>query len=57
MQFPDNYPNDLLLIEMKSSVLPPKLLAKLTATCDKEIQQYKGKQQASYCIIYNFVPF
>jgi len=47
MQFPDNYPNDFLLIELKSSVLPPKLLAKLTETCDQEIKQYEGKQQVS----------
>ncbi|KAK3748436.1 hypothetical protein QZH41_017308 [Actinostola sp. cb2023] len=52
MQFPVKYPNDLILIELKSSVLPPKLLSKLMDTCDQEMKQHIGKQQVYLLVLF-----
>jgi hypothetical protein len=45
MQFPRNYPSESILTELKSGVLPPKLLNKFMEICDQETRKYVGKQQ------------
>lgn len=45
MQFPENYPAKLLLIELKSKTLSEKLLQGLTNVCEQEIKKSLGKPQ------------
>ncbi|XP_032237726.2 uncharacterized protein LOC116618309 [Nematostella vectensis] len=53
LQFTDGYPNTAILTELKSSILPPRLLSKLTELCDSEMKKHVGKQQV--LIILRFV--
>ncbi|KAG5897023.1 hypothetical protein JTB14_021746 [Gonioctena quinquepunctata] len=45
IQFPENYPKSLLLLELKSKTLSEKLLQRLTNVCEEEIKKYLGKPQ------------
>ncbi|XP_063987514.1 uncharacterized protein LOC135167839 [Diachasmimorpha longicaudata] len=45
IQFPEGYPADVLLIELKSKTLSPKLLLGLTEVCEKECKSRLGKAQ------------
>ncbi|XP_011306407.1 uncharacterized protein [Fopius arisanus] len=45
IQFPKDYPSDVLLIELKSKTLSPKLLLGLTEVCEKECKNRLGKAQ------------
>ncbi|XP_017893319.1 uncharacterized protein LOC108632940 [Ceratina calcarata] len=45
IQFPENYPSDPLLIELKSKTLSVKLLDGLTEVCERECKKLLGKAQ------------
>ncbi|XP_056639960.1 uncharacterized protein LOC130447264 [Diorhabda sublineata] len=45
IQFREDYPKTLLLLELKSKTLSEKLLLKLTDVCEQEIKKYLGKPQ------------
>ncbi|XP_054267526.1 uncharacterized protein LOC128989614 [Macrosteles quadrilineatus] len=45
IQFPKDYPQSPLLIELKSKTLSDHLLAKLTSICEEEAKKYLGKPQ------------
>lgn len=53
MQFPDKYPSNPLLIELKSKTLSERLLYGLTNICEKEATKYLGKPQVM--IILQFI--
>ncbi|KAF5308254.1 hypothetical protein FQR65_LT06247 [Abscondita terminalis] len=45
IQFPENYPNSPLLIELKSKTLSDKLLQGLTNVCENEAKKFIGNRQ------------
>ena len=45
LQFPKDYPQSGILVELKSKTLSEKLLNKLVDICDQEMKKYIGKQQ------------
>lgn len=45
IQFPNNYPTEPLLIELKSKTLSERLLQGLTNVCEQEIRKFLGKAQ------------
>ena len=45
LQFPKDYPQSGILVELKSKTLSEKLLNKLVDICDQEIKKYIEKQQ------------
>lgn len=45
MQFPENYPECTLLIELKSKTLSEKLIQGLTNVCETEAKKYLGRPQ------------
>nr|XP_023014346.1 uncharacterized protein LOC111504084 [Leptinotarsa decemlineata] len=45
IQFPPDYPQTPLLIELKSKTLSEKLLQGLTNVCEQELKKYLGKPQ------------
>ncbi|XP_074656157.1 uncharacterized protein LOC141909586 [Tubulanus polymorphus] len=45
IQFPENYPDSPLLIELKSSVMSEKLLDGLTKLCEQECKNFLRKKQ------------
>ncbi|XP_013780599.1 uncharacterized protein LOC106464969 isoform X2 [Limulus polyphemus] len=45
IQFPDNYPEQPLIIEFKSKTLAARLLDGLCKVCEKECKKYLGKPQ------------
>ena len=45
LQFPENYPQNGILLELKSKTLSEKLLNKLVDICDTEVKKHIGKQQ------------
>ena len=45
IQFPSDYPDARLNVELKSKTVPPKVLEKLTRLCDEELKQWIGKEQ------------
>lgn len=47
LRFPENYPNNRILVELKSKTLSPKLLQYLTTLCDEKAKEHLGKSQAS----------
>uniref|UniRef100_A0A0A9Y6D9 E3 ubiquitin protein ligase RIN2 n=1 Tax=Lygus hesperus TaxID=30085 RepID=A0A0A9Y6D9_LYGHE len=51
-QFPSDYPNELLLVELKSKTLSETLLNKLTNACDAEIKKYAGKPQVMKTLLF-----
>lgn len=57
IQFPDNYPTESLLIELKSKTLSDKLLQGLTNVCEQEIKKSLGKPQVLVAIKFlrNFI--
>ena len=44
-QFPEKYPNDTIIVELKSKVLAQRLLEGLTKVCDKEAKGLIGQRQ------------
>ncbi|XP_031565078.1 uncharacterized protein LOC116300360 isoform X1 [Actinia tenebrosa] len=52
MQFPRNYPKESILTELKSSVLPPKLLNRMMELCDQEMKKHVGKQQVFLLVLF-----
>ncbi|XP_057342128.1 uncharacterized protein LOC130678718 isoform X1 [Microplitis mediator] len=57
IQFPSDYPQVPLLIELKSKTLSSKLLLKLTEVCEKECKSLIGKAQIlpTLKLIQNFI--
>ena len=47
LQFPQDYPQSGILVELKSKTLSEKLLNKLVDICDQEMKKYIGKQQVN----------
>lgn len=47
LRFPENYPNNNILVELKSKTLSSKLLHCLTTMCDIKAKENLGKSQAS----------
>ena len=45
MQFPDNYPNEPLIVELKTKVLDYKLMLGLADVTEKEAKKYVGERQ------------
>lgn len=45
IQFPEEYPNTPLLLELKSKTLSERLLQRLTAICEAELKKGLGKVQ------------
>ena len=44
-QFPDGYPNEILLLELKSKSILDKLIDGLVRVCEQELDKHKGEQQ------------
>lgn len=57
IQFPQDYPDGPLLIELKSKTLSDKLLQGLTNVCEQEIKKFLGKPQVLLVIKFlrNFI--
>lgn len=57
IQFPSDYPNTPLLLELKSKTLADKLLAGLTNVCEDELKKLLGQPQVMKILhfIHNFV--
>lgn len=57
IQFPEDYPDGPLLIELKSKTLSLKLLQGLTNVCEQEIKKFLGKPQVLLVIKFlrNFI--
>ncbi|XP_043275942.1 uncharacterized protein [Venturia canescens] len=57
IQFPEEYPQAALLIELKSKTLAPKFLEKLEKACEKNCKNILGKEQVLDTIkfVRNFV--
>ena len=47
LQFPEQYPYNGILVELKSKTLPPRLLSKMMELCDQEAKKFLGKPQVS----------
>ena len=47
LQFPEKYPADAIVVELKSKTIPPSLLVKMTRLCDQEAKTLAGKSQVS----------
>ena len=45
IQFPDEYPNEPLIVELKTKVLAYKLMTGLTDVVEKEAKKYLGNRQ------------
>ncbi|KAK2573035.1 hypothetical protein P5673_002065 [Acropora cervicornis] len=45
LQFPEKYPADAIVVELKSKTIPPSLLVKMTRLCDQEAKTLAGKSQ------------
>ena len=46
--FPDNFPSEAVILELKSKHLSPKLLDGLRKVCDIEAAKHKGQEQVSH---------
>lgn len=53
IQFPKDYPNEALLIELKSKTLSTSLLLKLTDLLEKECRNKLGTAQVNLCFCSN----
>lgn len=47
MQFPANYPQEPIVIELKSKTLTEKVCDKITKICEEEAKKWLGQKQAS----------
>lgn len=45
LQFPNSYPNETIIVELKSKTIPEKLRDGLTKVCDTEMKKLTGKPQ------------
>ena len=45
LQFPQDYPNQILIVELTSKVLPPQLLKKIQGACESDAESRKGSAQ------------
>ena len=48
IQFPQDYPNSTLLVEIKSKFLTPALVKSINQICDQELKNYIGRKQVGY---------
>lgn len=57
LQFPEDYPSSLILLELKSKTLSDKLLVKLTFACELHLKKHIGKPQILHALkfIRNFI--
>lgn len=44
-QFPKDYPQERLIVEIKSKTIPEKLLNRLVSVCDLELNKHLGNAQ------------
>lgn len=47
MQFPANYPQEPIVIELKSKTLTEKVCDKINKICEEEAKKWLGQKQAS----------
>ncbi|CAK8683370.1 uncharacterized protein LOC143450893 [Clavelina lepadiformis] len=45
IQFPNNYPDAILLVEIKSKVMSPSLMSHINQICDQELKKFVGQKQ------------
>ena len=45
IQFPKDYPQEKLIIELKSKTIPEKFLDGLVGVCDQELNKHLGNTQ------------
>jgi hypothetical protein len=45
LQFPANYPQEPIVIELKSKTLPEKVCYKITKICEEEAKKWQGQRQ------------
>lgn len=45
IQFPKDYPDVPLIVELKSKTVAAKILDNVTKLCDEELKKWRGKQQ------------
>ena len=50
-QFPADYPNSRLLVELKSKTIPDKFMDSLVNVCDQELDKHIGKKQVKWYIL------
>ncbi|EDV25583.1 uncharacterized protein TRIADDRAFT_23956 [Trichoplax adhaerens] len=50
IQFPANYPHDVLLVEFKSKTISEKILDTLLNLCNSEFKKHKGQKQILYLL-------
>lgn len=50
LQFPDQYPQEPIVIELKSKTLPEKVCDKITKICEEEAKKWQGQRQVLQCI-------
>lgn len=53
LQFPANYPQEPIVIELKSKTLPEKVCDKITKICEEEAKKWQGQRQV--ILLINFV--
>eukprot|EP00118_Oscarella_pearsei_P004439 m.19008 g.19008 ORF g.19008 m.19008 type:complete len:334 (+) comp27771_c0_seq5:312-1313(+) len=52
LQFPPDYPNVPLIVELKSKTVPEKVLDKLTRLCDEEVKRWIHKEQVLSILLF-----
>uniref|UniRef100_A0A1X7SFH2 RWD domain-containing protein n=1 Tax=Amphimedon queenslandica TaxID=400682 RepID=A0A1X7SFH2_AMPQE len=52
IQFPPEYPANPLLLQIKSKVLPDKLIEKIETLCDQELKKLVGSKQVSTILLF-----
>lgn len=50
VQFPKDYPQERLIVELKSKTIPEKFLDGLVSVCDQELTKHLGSTQVCSCI-------
>lgn len=49
-QFPEGYPEEGLLLELKSKFISGSFLSSLVDVCDRHLKQFRGEQQVNVCM-------
>ena len=45
IQFPQDYPRERLIVELKTKTIPDKLIEGLVTVCDQELSKHLGQPQ------------
>ena len=45
IQFPQDYPRERLIVELKTKTIPDKLIEGLVSVCDQELSKHLGQHQ------------